>query len=323
MPVHIVRQQGSNYAVRLDAADNTSALLGIIQCRSTTGRPSPPQPHNGFNTAYTPFGNGHVLALSLGGTDEARNIVPQWEQWQQTGTWRKVEEKCEGYDKHLFRCDISYNAAAANNYVANQSQFAQDPLSPWSHPGLPVSLRVQVYGSSHTSALAAVKDDATFDSLHRTLDRAAPVYDSGVLDHSVMPAEDVKYWQDKIIAGLASTAHTKFASDEEQRVTTATTAFVSTISLADFVLHPTTLAHIKALLQTRTGFTRTQVAGLQAERILLATHAMKSSAVNKARQAFNKNFLKATKKIRKREKATVSRLKTARELRNQKRAGTN
>lgn len=322
MPLHAVNQFGSLFAIRLDSTGNTLGVLGLIQCRSTSGRPSPPQPHNGFNTAHTPFGNGHVLALSLGGTDDARNIVPQWEQWQQTGAWRKVEEQCEHFDGHLFRCDIAYDAAAVDNYAANQSAFAAHPLSAWAHPGLPISFRVRTYSRTGAATeLAGLNSEHAYDALALKLDAAKAAYDSGVLGHASMPAEDTAYWQDQVIAELARKGHANFEHAESSRVTTPSTVFVSTISLTNYVLHPDTRTELQGQLGKLPGFSPTEISGLQVDRVLRATHILTSKAQERIKKLFKARFINADDSRKQRMIDTVARQKNARELRMQKNRG--
>lgn len=322
MPVHVVKQLGSHFVTKLDSSGNTLGVLGLIRCRSTSGRPTPPQPHNGFNTAYTPFGNGHVLALSLGGTDDPRNIVPQWEQWQQTGAWRKVEEQCERFDGHLFRCDIAYDSTAVDNYAANQREFAAHPLVAWAHPGLPVSFCVRTYSRGDAAAeLAGINSDHAYDALLLTLDKAKAAYDSGTLGHSVMPDEDTLYWQNQVIARLARESHADFESAESSRVATSGKVLVSTITFTDFVLHSDTRTELQDKLGKLSGFSPTDVSGLQVDRVLKATHSLKSKAEERVRKLFKARFTNPDDSRKKRMEDTIARQKNARELRIQKNRG--
>ncbi|MBT2144808.1 MULTISPECIES: hypothetical protein [unclassified Rhodanobacter] len=317
-----MKQLGSHFVTKLDSSGNTLGVLGLIRCRSTSGRPTPPQPHNGFNTAYTPFGNGHVLALSLGGTDDPRNIVPQWEQWQQTGAWRKVEEQCERFDGHLFRCDIAYDSTAVDNYAANQQAFAAHPLVGWTHPGLPVSFCVRTYSRSDAATeLAGLNSDHAYDALLLKLDAAKAAYDSGALGHAFMPPEDRAYWQDQVIAREVRKAHADFESAESSRVTTTGKVLVSSISFTNFVLHPDTRTELQGKLGTLPGFSATEVSGLQVERVLKATHKLTSKAEERVRKLFKARFTNPDDSRKKRMEDTIARQKNARELRIQKNRG--
>ena len=69
-----------------------TSVEGIVIPCGTSGRPSAPNPYNGYPTGND-YGldKGHIMALSNGGSDESRNIVPQAAQWQRTGGWRRLE----------------------------------------------------------------------------------------------------------------------------------------------------------------------------------------------------------------------------------------
>ena len=50
------------------------------------------------NTGQTTgFHKGHLIALSLGGPNDAKNIVPQPGNWQANGAWRQLEKSIERY----------------------------------------------------------------------------------------------------------------------------------------------------------------------------------------------------------------------------------
>lgn len=324
MPTQLINQGASCFAIRMDGNGNTLGVLGHIRCRSTVGRPTPPQPHNGFDTAYTPFGNGHVFALSLGGTDDSRNIVPQWEQWQQTGAWRKVEEACEKSDGQLFRCDIVYDDTAADDYAMNKSAFIAHPLVAWAHPGLPVSFRVRTYNRVGTGAeIAKLSNDFAYGALIVELDKAATSFDSGLLAHASIPDEDRRYWQDQVIARLAREGYDQFERAESSRVTTNATAFVSTISFTNYVLHPDTRNELQGRLGALSGFLPPEIAGLQVNRVLTATHKLTAKGIERARKLFKSRFPKdlLDSSRKKRMDDTVARQKNARELRMQKNRG--
>ena len=58
-------------------------VAGVVIPCSTTGRPSAPNPYNGYDTGTDlQLDKGHLMALSNGGPDIKRNIVPQGSFWQ-------------------------------------------------------------------------------------------------------------------------------------------------------------------------------------------------------------------------------------------------
>ena len=314
MTVNLINQHNSLYAMRL-SGNNTTGVLGIIVQTGTKDRPTPPQPYNGFDTSHTPFGNGHVFALSLGGTDEPRNLVPQWEQWQQTGAWRNIETACEQFSGHLFRCDIAYDAAAAQTYATTQSAFAANPLVAWADPRLPVSFHVRVYHLIGAQArLAALGTDGQYDSLLATLNGMATVFDSNLHAHVAMPAEDTLYWQGQVLSGLAKQLHGDFIEAERARIEAVNQVMESSISLTHFVLHPDTRAAVQGQLHGFPGFSATDISGLQVERILRATHQGSAKKLSGYHREFKTTFKKGAG-FAARLSATVARQKTAREQR--------
>jgi hypothetical protein len=81
-------------------------VAGLVEPRTTKGRPGAPEPSSGLkvgvkwkevgsadtrNTGIVDAQKGHIMALELGGPDKPWNIVPQWGNWQANGEWRKSE----------------------------------------------------------------------------------------------------------------------------------------------------------------------------------------------------------------------------------------
>lgn len=82
-------------------------VSGLVFPMTTKGRPNAPEPSSGYrvgvqwkevdkriqrNTGVIDAQKGHIMALELGGPDEAFNIVPQWANWQANGAWRQMEK---------------------------------------------------------------------------------------------------------------------------------------------------------------------------------------------------------------------------------------
>lgn len=312
MPVHVVASFGAFYALRLVGA-NTVGLLGRIQCRPTNDRDNPPQPANGFNTAGTPFGNGHLLALNLGGTDDTRNLVPQWEQWQQTGTWRQIEVNCVVFDGELFRCDVEYDGAALDKHAILLAGMATDPLQVWTDPRLPTAFRVRVY-KHDTAALNALHgNERAYDWMATTLDSMRPLFDSNVLAHQDMPPEDVLYWQNQVMAGQLKQLYAAFTAQEEVRIAGLGQVLVRPIDFTQFVQHGDTRTDLQAVLGGFRGFSTTDIAGLQMERALRATHKLTNKAAARIRKMMHSDFGELSKK--KRHEASIARSRTEREKR--------
>mgnify|MGYP003384622099 CR=1 FL=1 len=314
MTTHFINQTGKQYAMRMNG-ENTIGVLALIAPVSTVGRDLPPQPHNGFNTSDTPFGNGHVFALNLGGTDDRHNLVPQWENWQQSGQWRRVETDCISFPGHIFRCDITYDTSLPDNYDTTKAQFADNPLVAWADPRLPTSFRVRVYNlTGAAGSITAINNDTTYDALLATLNTTVAAYDSTVLDHRAMPAEDVRIWQDRLLNGMARESYNTYVASETTRVEGTGQVLESTISMPDFLLHSDTRSEIQSAMTAHGGFSITDVTGLQMERVFQATMAIKPTALERHKAMFKKTFEPGGGKVA-RDKVTKARQKSAREER--------
>jgi DNA/RNA non-specific endonuclease len=93
-----------------------TAVWGRVEVGSTKGRGKAPNP---MGQPRGPLAvdqhRGHLMALELGGPDEAPNIVPQWAMMQSNGDWREMEKKVKadaqkltGGRYMLFGCAIKY-----------------------------------------------------------------------------------------------------------------------------------------------------------------------------------------------------------------------
>jgi len=61
-----------------------------------------PEPSSGFHTGDLPdVDKGHVIALQLGGPNNALNVVPQWAHWQRLEEWRAMERALEKQAKRI------------------------------------------------------------------------------------------------------------------------------------------------------------------------------------------------------------------------------
>lgn len=283
------REQGivAPYFIKLEG-EITVSVIGIVSKIDTTGRPNPPPPHSGFKTAKTPFGNGHVFALSLGGSDSRKNIVPQWEQWQQTGAWRRFEVDCEAFNGQIFRCDILYNPAASQQYDLLWAAFQKDRLIAWSDPRLPTHFRVRVFARADLGSYDGISNEAQLDAALSALDKKKEQLDSGWLDHVDMPLQDRAYWQEQTIGTLLDDMYDDFQDEEELRATGAGKKLDRAISFTGFVLHPDTIPDLQKQLEEYNGFTATEIAGVKADRMLRATHKWTEKKVKDTRAEYAK-----------------------------------
>ena len=65
---------------------------GVVLPLYVGHRHLPPQPAAGYDTTQDPnVDPGHLMALVLGGPEDAMNVAPQWADWQRNGPWREME----------------------------------------------------------------------------------------------------------------------------------------------------------------------------------------------------------------------------------------
>jgi len=97
-------------------------VVGIVLPISSTGRPAPPRPYNGYPTGDDiELDKGHIMAISNGGPNIKLNIVPQDSQWQETGGWRDFEEVI--FQHALYK----YGWDPTSLYEASQIARVHDP----------------------------------------------------------------------------------------------------------------------------------------------------------------------------------------------------
>jgi hypothetical protein len=61
------------------------------------------------------YDRGHVMGLEVGGSDEAKNIVPQWSLNQGTGMWRRIEQALVGVSSGDLRFEVVYQTDEGNH----------------------------------------------------------------------------------------------------------------------------------------------------------------------------------------------------------------
>jgi hypothetical protein len=183
-------------------------LIGRIAVQSTAGRDSPPDPISDFpcGDPHSPFGKGHIMALSLGGPDVRANIVPQYEQWQANGRWRAMETAAESSNPGDFFVAAMAYADSTNALPAQTARFKNGEIFDWAEYRIPTEFKVWIVaqGSAIGQKIATKVLKATVNSGDRLRDAQVVKTDlAGVaafrqFDHSVMPDEDRQFWQDLV-----------------------------------------------------------------------------------------------------------------------------
>ncbi|MGH8547792.1 MAG: DNA/RNA non-specific endonuclease [Methylococcales bacterium] len=211
-------------SIKLDTDNRPVALIGRIKVCVTSGRGAAPPPYSGFVTDYTPFDRGHIMALELGGPDISQNIVPQYAQWQETGTWRKMETALAVATNNggVFAVKMTYTGHP-DTYVAQQSSFSENEVFDWTDKRIPDKFTIWCIPSADPlvtqidamllskPAPGEVDFNTTFTKIETTLAQY-------ILDHSKMPDEDVWYWRGQQIAFAVTEGYLTYSTERQQDI---------------------------------------------------------------------------------------------------------
>lgn len=143
------------------SGQNTVSVLAAVKKRGTSKRKPPPTCGNGFETAYLPFAKGHIIALELGGSDNASNVVPQFEKWQGEGNgpWRMMEQTIgSGIGDRLMLVEIAYDRTGpSQNSDASIEEFQKDNFIDWTDARIPSKFNVKIFASNFSPATLATE----------------------------------------------------------------------------------------------------------------------------------------------------------------------
>jgi len=213
------------HTVDVGGKSTAKHVVGLIVRQDTKDRPSPPDCLSEFDTAYTPFAKGHVMALELGGCDISANIVPQYGQWQGNarGAWRAMEVALAnaGMGSDIFIADVDYGAGPfVNTHQAQLSSFnSGDKLGHWVEPRIPTRFRVWSVAHNWSAGGVAITDyfgadddgkDGMIAALIAALPDGQKVFD-GTID--AMPAIDREYWRGQMMMSFAHGEHYRYKKE--------------------------------------------------------------------------------------------------------------
>jgi hypothetical protein len=204
--------------ISLDGQSRPVSLAGGVTPTVTGDRDNPPAPICGLNIDNTSLGRGHIMALELGGPDVSENIVPQYQQWQQTGAWRQMEVRAAQNvpTQGVFVALLEYgNTGDANATGLHRIFREDDPTVYWDDSRIPTRFRVwmlsgatapgsQILTDILGSGLQASVREAAAQKLS-TLLNTVPVFQE--FSVTAMPQEDLTFWRRD---GLAKVVETKF-----------------------------------------------------------------------------------------------------------------
>lgn len=212
---------GRAYAILLDASNRPVGMMGRVSKKVTKGRSTPPVPISGFDTDYTPFDRGHIMALELNGPDISENIVPQYRHWQETGAWRKNEVALSEHphaQDAIFVAELSY-PGHPNTYVAQQQRFQQNEIFDWTDLRIPDAFDIWLVPATEATAKDIEKhllsdSKATAKEFNEGVVAVRKLKPYARFVHSKMPEEDVAFWK-SVQVGVAF--HTVYETYKAKR----------------------------------------------------------------------------------------------------------
>ena len=217
-----------------DAKERPIVFVGGVTILDTKDRPNPPDPICGMKLGKTSLGNGHIMALQLGGPDVPENIVPQYQQWQQSGRWRVLEKAAMAHaavGSWIFVAQMHYGHThksgkdhAAEFLKGNTTIFWDDPRIPtifdiWLVPG----------GSDEGKAiLTNILDPKAKDGDREKAAAALPLalaakhhFRKNDDQATEMPEEDRNYWRKNELATIVANMFEAYPEDREDQLKTA------------------------------------------------------------------------------------------------------
>jgi hypothetical protein len=244
-------------------ADVTALAVGPVRPTDTADRGQTQNPISGFDCLNTPFGKGHLIALFLGGPDVQENYAPQYEQWQQGGTWKAMELRIKGMTGGRVRVymlvQIIYGRTG-NQYQVEVDDFCQNRhyFRSWTDFRIPTRFQVWTFKSDTAgaapiiAALDGTDNARALATLQNLPTNATLLTQAGDLDHSTLPPEDYLQWRKIFIRGvgsrLAAAAVTQYKTDVQRAEQAAlATPGVRRLSRAD-------KGAIEARVRTALGF---------------------------------------------------------------------
>ncbi|APR82599.1 Hypothetical protein A7982_07948 [Minicystis rosea] len=313
MKDHYVKASGSNgpcYIVMdtFNGSDRPVMLFGSVRVQATRGRDSPPDPVSQFPMDRTPFDKGHIMALELGGPDIQENIVPQYHNWQSTGTWRKMETSLsstlDGTKDRIFVAFLTYGSTD-NNFNHQFGRLTKEEIFDWADYRIPTSFDIWVIKDS--TKLGGQIDSQLLSSSATNRLMAAGNLKSSVLqvtathtlDQSTMPPEDKMYWQDQHIY-VAVTTEQDLYNDSRTDEWGSQGLSPMRDSTYEFLKKPENFGQVKRHLENKYKWQSSDTSPLDFHRVL-------KSVVGPPKKKLEKLY---EEKLRKREEDRTSQKKT-------------
>jgi hypothetical protein len=218
----------------IDGSNRPIVFVGGVTVSDTADRLSPPDPICGMKLDYTSLGNGHIMALQLGGPDVSENIVPQYQQWQQTGRWRTLEKDAMTYcaaGSWIFVAYLHYDNTHKSG-KDHKAEFASGHTTIfWDDPRIPTVFDIWLIQAASAQGQAITKDilSPTVKDADR-LNAAAglplaltmvPLFRKNADQATEMPEEDRNFWRKNQLARVVESMFEEYQEDREDQVGTA------------------------------------------------------------------------------------------------------
>lgn len=197
-----------------DKVDAPRLVVAKVSQTDTGSREATQDPMTGFECQGTPLGRGHIIALFLGGPDIQENYAPQYEQWQQGGAWKRMEEailaeskSVTGGAKLYMMVRLTYGNNG-NSYAKEQLEFASGEILNWTDARIPTEFEVWTFTDSSAAAkqvTAALEgpDAAKALAALGSLPTQPFVRETKKFNVATMPDEDYNFWLKNLIRGWA------------------------------------------------------------------------------------------------------------------------
>ncbi len=218
----------ASYSYR-DGSDRPIVFVGGVTVSDTKDRPNPPAPICGMDLANTSLGNGHIMALQLGGPDKSENIVPQYQQWQQSGRWRVLEKDAMahcGAGSWIFVAHLHYGNTHSSG-KDHKAEFAGGNTTIfWDDPLIPTIFDIWLIKAGGDEGKEIQKDilDAKVKDADREKAAVAlpaalttlPLFRRNNDQATEMPEEDRNYWRKNQLAHIVGSEFAQYKVDRAE-----------------------------------------------------------------------------------------------------------
>lgn len=218
----------ASYSYR-DGSNCPTVFVGGVTVSDTKDRPNPPDPICGMDLRKTSLGNGHIMALQLGGPDVSENIVPQYQQWQQSGRWRTLEKDAMAHcaaGNWIFVAHLLYGNTHSSGLNHKQEFSDGNTTVFWDDPRIPTVFNIWLLDAASAKG-KQINDDILVPTVDPTARETAAKNLPSVLatvqmfrknddQATQMPQEDINYWRKNELANFVAREFAQYHEDRER-----------------------------------------------------------------------------------------------------------